>query len=74
MLRWAVQGCLMYQKAGLTLPQKVVMDQAAYRESQDVLAQWIDQCCEGARGSKTRSRIYGFLGKFLQNVPGTEIS
>lgn len=49
-LRWAVQGCLMYQKAGLTLPQKVVMDQAAYRESQDVLAQWIDQCCEVGQG------------------------
>jgi putative DNA primase/helicase len=45
-LRWAVEGCLEWQKRGLAEPQSVVQDTAAYRKAEDVLADFLDDCCE----------------------------
>jgi putative DNA primase/helicase len=45
-LTWAVQGCLAWQKEGLKPPEKVQAATKAYREEMDVLAGFLDECCE----------------------------
>lgn len=48
-LRWAVEGCLMWQRAGLALPEDVAAATAEYAQSQDTLAPFFeDECVEGA--------------------------
>ena len=44
-LAWAVQGCLAWQKDGLTLPDAVQEATEAYRQQQDILAAWLGECC-----------------------------
>ena len=50
-LAWMIEGCLEWQKIGLC-PPKVVTDATdSYLESQDVLGEWLEECCErDARG------------------------
>lgn len=55
-LRWAVEGCLEWQKTGLRAPASVLASTANYVESQDIMAEWIDECCttgEFVRGQAT---------------------
>lgn len=44
-LTWLVEGCLKWQKDGLTWPQKVRAKKEAYRQDQDVLGQFLADCC-----------------------------
>lgn len=44
-LAWAVQGCLLWQKEGLGEPQEVKAATEAYRVEQDVLGEFIEDCC-----------------------------
>jgi len=44
-LAWMIEGCLEWQKIGLC-PPKVVTDATdSYLESQDVLGEWLEECC-----------------------------
>lgn len=45
-LAWAVQGCLDWQRDGLGTPPEVEAATEAYRAEQDVLADFLDECCE----------------------------
>ena len=45
-LQWMIKGCLEWQRSGLMPPQAVVDATAAYLESEDALAAWIDDRCE----------------------------
>jgi putative DNA primase/helicase len=49
-LKWMVQGSLMWQRSGLKAPQAVVAATGQYLESQDVLGEWLAECCELAPG------------------------
>jgi phage/plasmid-associated DNA primase len=45
-LAWMIEGCLEWQRIGLC-PPKVVTDATdSYLESQDVLGEWLEECCE----------------------------
>ncbi len=44
-LRWAVQGCLDWQRDGLGTPEEVRAATEEYRASMDVLGQFITECC-----------------------------
>ncbi len=44
-LAWAVQGCLAWQRDGLTIPDAVRAATDEYREQQDTLAAWLGECC-----------------------------
>jgi putative DNA primase/helicase len=43
-LAWMIEGCLEWQRIGMCPPQAVT--DATYLESEDVLGEWIDECCE----------------------------
>ncbi len=45
-LNWATQGCLAWQQGGLRPPEKVQAATAAYRTEQDVIGQFIRECCQ----------------------------
>ena len=44
-LRWAVQGCLVWQKEGLVPPQAVTAATADYRDEMDTVGAFIDESC-----------------------------
>lgn len=41
-----VQATLRYQQHGLALPPKVLAARDTYRSQMDLLAEWLDECCE----------------------------
>ncbi len=43
-LRWAVDGCLAYQRQGLAPPASVIKASDDYFDGEDTLQQWIDDC------------------------------
>ncbi len=45
-LNWCVQGALDYQKQGLNPPPKVQQARQEYRQSMDLLHEWLNECCE----------------------------
>ncbi|WP_419898211.1 phage/plasmid primase, P4 family [Roseomonas sp. USHLN139] len=47
-LRWMIDGCLAWQVSGLARPKAVLDATADYFEEQDVLKQWIEECCDQA--------------------------
>jgi P4 family phage/plasmid primase-like protien len=45
-LRWAIAGCLEWQRVGLAPPACVLEATEKYLENQDSLGTWIAECCE----------------------------
>lgn len=45
-LRWAVEGCLLWQKEGLGEPADVTAATGKYKDEQDIIGHFIDQQCE----------------------------
>jgi len=45
-LAWAVQGCIDWQRDGMQIPDVVRAKTDEYRSDQDVIGQWIDECCD----------------------------
>jgi putative DNA primase/helicase len=45
-LRWFIDGCLMWQRTSLQRPQVVIDANEEYFGEQDLLQQWIDECCD----------------------------
>jgi putative DNA primase/helicase len=45
-LAWAVRGCIEWQRDGLLEPDVVRIRTSEYRSDQDVLGQFIDECCD----------------------------
>jgi putative DNA primase/helicase len=45
-LAWAVEGCLEWQRISMCPPKVVTDATESYLESEDVLGEWLDECCE----------------------------
>ncbi len=45
-LRWAIEGCLEWQRIGLNPPDEVCAATDRYLEEQDVITRWLDECVE----------------------------
>ncbi|MCW2218314.1 putative DNA primase/helicase [Bradyrhizobium japonicum] len=50
-LRWMIEGCLMWQRVGLVRPQIVLDATEEYFSEQDSVSQWIDDRCETGKGT-----------------------
>ena len=44
-LAWMLQGCADWQRTGLMPPERVRAAASDYFEQEDVVGQWIDECC-----------------------------
>jgi putative DNA primase/helicase len=56
-LRWAVEGCIEWQRGGLEPPVEVQMATDTYRADMDPLAQFIDDCLVYSRDAVTPSSL-----------------
>ena len=45
-LAWCVRGALEYQRIGLAIPDKIQAARDEYKADMDLLADWINDCCE----------------------------
>lgn len=45
-LQWMIEGCRQWQERGLDPPELVRAATAAYLESEDTFAAWLDECCD----------------------------
>ncbi|TIL72278.1 MAG: hypothetical protein E5Y65_26050 [Mesorhizobium sp.] len=44
-LKWMIEGCLEWQRIGLSPPEAVLASTDKYLEAEDTMASWIDECC-----------------------------
>jgi putative DNA primase/helicase len=59
-LRWAVSGCINWQRGGLRPPAGVINATDDYRTEQDTLGEWLEERCSVAPHCLTRSSVlYG---------------
>ena len=49
-LRWLIDGCLAWQRAGLVRPPVVIEATQEYFEAQDTIRNWIEERCETGKG------------------------
>jgi P4 family phage/plasmid primase-like protien len=54
-LAWLVRGCLEWQHTGLRIPAAVLQARKAYREEEDTLGQFIQECCVLTELAKAKS-------------------
>jgi putative DNA primase/helicase len=52
-LAWAVEGCLAWQQSGLAVPDRVKAYTEEYRQENDPLRDFLDECCRLDRGART---------------------
>lgn len=57
-LRWAIDGCLLWQSEGLAMPRAVQQATDAYRAEMDVVSAFLDACCEIGQGEVKSSQLY----------------
>jgi putative DNA primase/helicase len=55
-LRWAVEGCLLWQRDGLGTPSAVREATQAWREESDALGGFLAGCCEVGAGFEATSK------------------
>src|SRR5262249_23100784 len=48
-LRWAIDGCLKWQRIGLAPPEIVTAATTEYFDDQDTIKQWLEDCTDDGR-------------------------
>lgn len=67
-LRWAVEGCMRWQREGLKPPASVLGATAAYRSEQDSLAEFLDDRCHVGPGfTCATSTLYAAYTKWCED-------
>jgi putative DNA primase/helicase len=67
-LAWMVRGALAYQQKGLVQPRSVAAARDSYRAQMDLLAEWLEDCCEIAPGLQEESnRLWLSWEQFAKN-------
>lgn len=65
--RWAVDGCLMYQREGLKMPRAVADSVKEYRREMDVISAFIEDCCVTGKGCSVQSsQLYAAYCKWSE--------
>lgn len=69
-LAWLVRGCLLWQQQGLKPPLIVTEATEKYRQDEDMLADFIDECCLVEPGAKEKAaKLYGrFVTWYNANI------
>src|SRR5262249_35980006 len=56
-LAWVVRGCLEWQRCGLMAPDEVLQATREYRDEQDMLQRFLDECCMRKEGEKVAANV-----------------
>src|SRR5207302_7016661 len=54
-LAWLVRGCLDWQKNGLRTPESVLSAGTTYKNEEDTLKTFLDECCIVKEGARTKA-------------------
>jgi putative DNA primase/helicase len=75
-LAWMVRGCLDWKSSGLTTPEKVLSATRAYRNAEDLVAQFIAECCiTGSPDYRVRAtKLYLAFREWLKSIGEEEMS
>jgi putative DNA primase/helicase len=75
-LSWLVRGCLDWQREGLRPPREVTEATEQYRRNEDILADFIDECCRKEPCAKEKSSILyaRFIEWYHANIGKSEPS
>lgn len=66
-LAWLVRGCMEWQRIGLSEPQSVMAATDSYRSEQDIITQFISECCFESPHAKGRaSHLYEAYRKWCE--------
>lgn len=71
-LQWMIEGCLNWQREGLSPPAAVTEATAAYLQGEDAMAGWIEECCDVDANAWTARTVLFTSWKAwtdLSNVP-----
>ncbi|MGD6845206.1 phage/plasmid primase, P4 family [Bacillus infantis] len=71
-LRWAVEGCLKYQKEGLGLPAEVIAATKQYRTEMDNLEGFLSECCTIEPAKKATTKDLWFTYEYWCRDNGEE--
>lgn len=66
-LKWIVEGCLLWQKEGLQMPKKVLDAVSEYRKEMDVVSKFLDACCITGNGEVKASVLYAVYAQWCHN-------
>lgn len=67
-LNWCVEGARQYAKMGLQVPTEVTAAKESYRETMDVLSEWVETRCEvGATCRATTAELWASWEAFARN-------
>lgn len=67
-LAWIVRGAVAYQKKGLAPVGSVQEAREAYRKDMDLLAEWLDECCEvGPLLQEESTRLWESWSEYAKN-------
>jgi putative DNA primase/helicase len=69
-LGWLVKGCLLWQQQGINPPTAVIEASNKYRQNEDMMGDFIEECCEKEPAAKVQaSVIYNtFLEWYHANI------
>lgn len=75
-LAWLVRGCLLWQKHGLSPPKEVLEATEQYRRNEDMMSDFIEECCLREPGAKEKSStLYNrFVEWYHENIGEKEPS
>lgn len=63
-LRWAVDGCRMWQSEGLAMPKAILDAVREYRHEMDVISAFTDNCCIVGEGEVKASQLYAAYSRW----------
>jgi putative DNA primase/helicase len=67
-LRWAVEGCLEWQRERLNLPLSILDASAEYQAESDPLADFLVECCEADTEAETKAHVvYSTYSKWAES-------
>jgi putative DNA primase/helicase len=67
LLTWAVEGCLLWQRDGLGVPEEIESATKEYRSEMDVLGAFIEECCVLRAGITTpASSLFGAYSQWCE--------
>ena len=68
-LKWAIEGCLEWQKQGLLPPDKVSKATEEYLDAEDAFGTWLEECCErDPNGKLTVAELFKSWNEWAYNL------
>ncbi len=65
-LKWAVDGCLLWQQEGLKKPKAVEDAVKEYKGEMDVLSAFVEACCQTGAGEEKSGSLYQAYSKWAE--------